>query len=108
MPRHCGLQTTLKLVDGINKLMHEYKQKMRIETSKLYSQDLLNNLFRYPYTRIEYVQKDLDISRQTAAKYLEQLVLAGLLEKHQIGRNQYYINKQLVRLLIKIADGKGR
>ena len=71
MPRHCGLQITLKLVDGINKLMHEYKQKMRIETSKLYSQDLLNNLFRYPYTRIEYVQKDLDISRQTASKYLE-------------------------------------
>ena len=58
------------------------------------------NLFLYPYTRIEYVQKDLDISRQTASKYLEQLVNVGLLEKHQAGRNQYFINKQLVSLLI--------
>ena len=97
-------QVTLKLADGINKLMHEYKQKMRTETSKLYSQDLLNNLFRYPYTRIEYVQKDLDISRQTASKYLEQLVDAGLLEKHQTGRNQYYINTQLVSLLIRASE----
>src|SRR3990167_1607886 len=97
---------TLKLVEGIYALMCNYKQRMRIETSKLYSQDLLNNLFRYPYTRIEYVQKDLDISRQTAAKYLEQLVAVGLLEKHQSGRNQYYINKPLVGLLIKVADEK--
>lgn len=97
-------QITLKLIDGINALMHEYKKRMRIETSKLYSQDLLNNLFRYPYTRIEYVQKDLDISRQTASKYLEQLVAVGLLEKHQAGRNQYYINTQLVTLLTRATE----
>jgi Fic family protein len=96
-------QITLNLIEGMNVLMREYKQHMRIETPKLYSQDLLNNLFRYPYTRIEYVQNDLDVSRQTAAKYLDQLVNTGLLEKHQSGRNQYYINIQLVKLLTKIA-----
>jgi len=97
---------TLKLIEGIHTLMREYKQRMRRETEKLYSQDLLNNLFRYPYTRIDYVRSDLDVSRQTAAKYLEKLVSIGLLEKHQTGRNQYYINTQLVNLLIKTAGEK--
>ena len=97
---------TSRLIDGIYTLMSTYKQRMRTETSKLYSQDLLNNLFRYPYTRIDYVHKDLNVSRQTAAKYLDQLVSIGLLEKHQAGRNQYYINTELVNLLTKTAGEK--
>ena len=43
----------------------------------MYSQELLNNLFRHPYTRIEYLQNDLDVSRQTAAKYLDTLAEQG-------------------------------
>ncbi|OGT31779.1 MAG: addiction module protein [Gammaproteobacteria bacterium RIFCSPHIGHO2_12_FULL_35_23] len=101
-------QITLKIIDGMRKLMHDYKQNMRAEVSKLYSQDLLNNLFRYPYTRIEYVQNDLGVSRQTAAKYLDQLASAGFLEKHQAGRNQYYINVRLIDLLLNAAEEKAR
>jgi len=32
---------------------------------RFYSQDLINNLFLHPYTRIDFVQKDLDVSRLT-------------------------------------------
>jgi predicted transcriptional regulator len=64
-------------------------------------------LFRHPYTRIDFVQNDLGLkSRQTAAKYLDALTEAGFVEKHQSGRNNYYINVALVRLFLDVAGGR--
>lgn len=97
---------TLDLVEGMRGLMADYKQRLREHASIRYSQDLLNNLFRHPYTRIEFLQNDLGITRQTAAKHLEQLAAAGFVEKHQQGRNNYYINTPLVALLMRVSDGK--
>jgi len=103
---------SLEIIEGIRTLMAEYKNRMRNALPKIYSQDLLNNLFRHPYTRIEYVENDLNVTRQTASGYLEKLTAAGLVEKHQKGRRNYYINVPLVDLLIKasttspVADGR--
>lgn len=91
----------LRLVNGIYLLMANTKERLRKEHGKIYSQDLLNNLFRYPYTRIEYVQKELDVSRPTASKYLEELAGSGLVSKQKAGRNIYYINQPLVALLVE-------
>jgi len=98
--------TTIRLVEGIRDQMARVKHRMRDELPKLYSQDLLNNLFRHPYTRIEYVQNDLEITRQTAAKYLDTLAENGFVEKHQAGRNNYYINTDLVRLFLDVSGGR--
>jgi Fic family protein len=95
---------TLALIEGMRRLMADYKKRMRDDPALNYSQDLINNLFRHPYTRIEFVQHDLGITRQTAAKYLERLAAAGLLVKHHRGRNNYYINAPLVELLARISD----
>jgi len=92
--------TTLELVKGIRSQMADVKYRMRKDLKKLYSQDLLNNLFRHPYTRIEYVMKDLGITRQTAAKYLDTLAKHGFLKKVQGGRNNYYINESLVKIFL--------
>lgn len=91
---------TLALIDGMRALMAEYKQRIRSEYPKIYSQDLLNNLFRHPYTRIEYVERELGISRPTATKYLDTLAVAGFLDKHRVGRNNYYMNQRLVGLFV--------
>lgn len=91
---------TLAIIEAMRDLMAEYKQRIRSDHAKIYSQDLLNNLFRHPYTRIEYVQNELRISRPTATKYLEELAESGLLTKHRIGRNNYYINRRLVALFV--------
>jgi Fic family protein len=99
-------QVTLELIDGIRTQMADMKRSLRRELPKLYSQDLLNNLFRHPYTRIEYVQADLSVTRQTAARYLDQLVAAGFLVKLQLGRNNYYVNRSLVALLSRVSDGR--
>lgn len=99
-------QQTLRLIEGIRTLMADYKSRIRGEHGRIYSQDLLNNLFRHPYTRIEFVAADLKVSRQTAAKYLEQLTAAGLLEKQVSGRNNYYVNKPLVELFLQVSGGR--
>ncbi len=96
---------TLSLIEGMREQMAAVKQRLRAELPKLYSQDLLNNLFRHPYTRIEYVVNDLDVSRQTAAKYLDQLAEHGFVQKHQAGRNNYYVHTALIQLFL---DGIGK
>jgi Fic family protein len=101
-------EATLLLVDGIRDQMSDVKQRMRADLPKLYSQDLLNNLFRHPYTRIEYLVDDIDVSRQTAARYLDELARVGLLDKVQVGRNNYFINTNLVQLFLDVADGTQR
>lgn len=91
---------TLALIEGMRVLMADYKQRIRADHPKVYSQDLLNNLFRHPYTRIEYVEKELGVSRPTATKYLDTLAAAGFLDKQRIGRNNYYMNQRLVALFV--------
>jgi len=46
----CPSTKTSGQVRGIRELMQATKQRLRNEQPKLYSQDLLNNLFRHPYT----------------------------------------------------------
>ena len=94
---------SLQLVSGIHKLMGEYKFRMREALPKLYSQDLLNNLFRHPYTRVQHVQRELEISRATATRWLGQLANTGLVEKHRVGRGDYYVNTELCKLLLEAS-----
>ena len=97
--------TTLRLVEGIRTQMADVKKRMRSEMPKLYSQDLLNNLFRHPYTRIEFLVRDLGVTRQTAAKHLDALAERGFVLKQLSGRNNYFINEPLVRLFLDNSAG---
>lgn len=91
---------TINLVEGVKKLMAQFKKDIRDNLNKIYSQDLLNNLFRHPYTRIEFVMKELSISRPTASSYLKQLEARGLVVKLKLGRENFYLNEKLFDLLI--------
>lgn len=75
-----NIQETIELIAQIKSLMQECKIKLR-DNYKFYSQDLLNNLFKHPYTKIEFVVNDLKVSRITAASYLNKLADDGLLKK---------------------------
>ncbi len=93
--------STVETIKGIKSLMLEYKSKIRKEYPRMYSQDLINNLFRHPYTKIGWLEEDLGVTRLTARKYLETLVKEGLLKKVSVGRNNYYINPVLLEMLVK-------
>lgn len=89
---------TTELIKEIKRLMLEIKYKLR-DNYKFYSQDLLNNLFKHPYTKIEFLVNDLNISRITAANYLNELSNDGVLKKEKLGNSNYYINIALYELL---------
>ena len=89
---------TIQTIQGIRALLLDTKKRIR-EGFKFYSQDLINNLFSHPYTKIEFLQNDLGVSRLTATRYLEALVDGGFLAKKKIGRSNYYINVPLFALL---------
>jgi Fic family protein len=98
-------QHTIGTVNAIKAALFDYKHRIRA-AYKFYSQDLINNLFAHPYTKIEFVQRDLKVSRMTATKYLEELVAGGFISKHKGGRSNYYINIALNQILLRPDQGK--
>ena len=89
---------TINTVESIRELMKKYKQKIKKDHGQIYSQDLLNNLFKHPYTKIEFLQKDMNITRQTASKYLDELAADNLIKKEKVGKYNYYINEPLFKI----------
>lgn len=102
-----GIALTAKseivLIREFRRLMLDFKTRMRNELPKIYRQELLNNLFRYPYTKIEFVERELEVSRPTATKYLNELAEKKFVRKVRIGRNNFYINEPLYELLTNIS-----
>jgi len=93
---------TLATVKAIQAKLFEYKHGIR-KNHKFYSQDLINALFYHPYTKIEFIQNELDVSRPTASSYLEKLTQDGFLLKQKTGRDNYYINRALYQILTEQA-----
>lgn len=89
---------TIILIGKIRDLIYDYKNLLR-NNYKFYSQDLLNNLFKHPYTKIEFIENDLGVSRITASKYLNQLSKDKVLRKEKLGTGNYYINEKLIKIL---------
>ncbi|HNX37572.1 MAG TPA: Fic/DOC family N-terminal domain-containing protein [Candidatus Cloacimonadota bacterium] len=90
---------TIDTIHAIKNALYDYKHRIRAQ-HKFYSQDLINNLFTHPYTRIEFLERDLRVSRLTATKYLDALVRDGFLIKQKKGRGNYYINVALTKILM--------
>lgn len=91
---------TIVVVNNIKTLMDDYKQKIRSEF-KFYSHDLINTLFKHPYTKIEFLERELSIHRNTASSYLNALAQheGEFLVKFKIGKRYYFINHRLLQIL---------
>ena len=85
-------------IERIRQLLQDTKHRIRSQYN-FYSQDLINNLFSHPYTKIGFVEQDLGVSRITATKYLDELVAGDFLHKQKVGRTNYYINWPLFDIL---------
>jgi DNA-binding transcriptional ArsR family regulator len=90
-------------VKAFRDLMQKAKHDLRDRLPQLYSQDLLNNPFHHPCTKIGFIERELGVSHPTAGKYLEQPATAGLVRKQKMGRTNFYSNDPLCRLLGGVA-----
>jgi Fic family protein len=91
---------TIDLIKKIGHLMKDTKTWCQEAFPKIYSRELVDNLFKHPYTKIEFVMHDCQVSRLTATKYLEVFVEAKILLKVRMGKTNYFINQALLNLLI--------
>lgn len=89
---------TIATIHAIREAFFDTKHRIRTQY-KFYSQDLINNLFTHPYTKIEFIEQELKVSRLTATKYLDALTDGGFLQKQKIGRSNYYTNLALYAIL---------
>ena len=94
---------TTALIERIRDLLFEQKNRVR-ERHKFYSQDLINNLFHHPYTKVAFVERDLKVSRATATRYLDALAESDILKKQKLGRENYYIHFRLIDLLFNMPE----
>lgn len=99
-------EDTVALVKQIGDLMNEFKRTLRPIFGTKYNHELLNGMFYHPYTKIEHIENNLQVSRQTASKYLEKIVSLGLLSKQRIWKENYYINTKLIDLFVRFGETK--
>ncbi len=87
-------------IKQICSLINDTAEKVKIELpSKVYSKDLIELLFQYPFCKIVHVMDKLGVSRPTATDYLNSLVDIGILELMKFGRENFYMNLKLLGLL---------
>jgi Fic family protein len=91
-------EETIQLIHGVNQLMTDYKNRIRQVLPKIYSKDLLETIFKHPYTKIEHLERDLEISYLTARSYLDKLTDTELMQKQKINKTNFYINPALIDL----------
>lgn len=96
--------TALSTIEQINKINHLFNETQKLVQEKLpriYSKDLIEQLFIHPYCKIEFLVNNLGIERKAASRYLSSLEELGVLKSHQKGKEVIYINTKLYNLLKK-------
>lgn len=71
---------------------------------KLYSHELLQIIFNYPYCRIQHLVENGIAGRQAASRYLKTLADIGMLEERTVGREKLFINAALLRVFTQESD----
>lgn len=91
---------TFDQVQAILALMEEIRARVQDQAPAIYSKDLIEVIFRHPYTKIQFVVDAGIAKRQTASSYLQTLAGLGILSEEKIGREKYYINDALLKALV--------
>jgi Fic family protein len=98
-------QTALHTKDKIISIRNLLDETIEIAKenlpSRVYSKDLMELLFRQPYTKTQFLLDAGIVKRQAAANYLKKLEEIGILSFHKVGKENLYLNKRLYDILSK-------
>lgn len=93
---------TRERILAIRGLMSETMDMARDKLpTRVYSKELIETIFRQPYTKGQFLADAGIAKRQTAAEYLRELEKIGILKAQKIGRETLYLNVALYELLSK-------
>jgi Fic family protein len=92
-------EQTLHKIKAILDLKSKYENEIKAELGSSYSRELVDLLFSYPYIKIGVLEEKGIAKRQTASAYLKKIEDLQLLSSLKIGRDNYYINNNLIKIL---------
>lgn len=90
-----GLLRLKKITDSMERTAEEIKSFF----PKIYSKDLIEILFRLPYTKRQHLIDEKIGNSKTVGHYLILLEAAGFLESVKVGKEKLYLNKRLLKIL---------
>lgn len=92
---------TIDFIKSFRNLMDDASELIKEKCPKIYSHELVEYLFYDFYTKNEYLRDALNISRNTASKYLNELEEAGVLVSEMVGKEKLFKNAFLYSLIEK-------
>ena len=92
---------TREKILAICDLMNADIEKVKVELPKIYSKDLLEQLYHQPYCKVRFLEEAGIAQRQIASHYLKELARIEMLEAFKFGRDIYYVNQKFMDLLTK-------
>ena len=96
-----AVQTKQKIIairDLMQQTLLEAKEKL---PGRVYSKELIELLFKQPYTKVQILVDEGIAKRQAAADYLRECEKIGILKIHKLGKERLYLNLKLYKLLSK-------
>lgn len=95
-------QTALKgllRLNQITKAMEVMTSEIKANLPKIYSKDLIEILFRLPYTKRQHLIEENIGNAKTVGNYLIALEENGILQSVKVGKEKLYLNKNLLKIL---------
>lgn len=95
-------ETSVKGLERLNKItaaMENMALEIKKDLPKIYSKDLIEILFRLPYTKRQHLIDENIGSLKTVGNYLIALEEKGFLTSVKVGKEKLYLNPQLLAVL---------
>jgi Fic family protein len=86
-------------ITEIEELMNKMAIEIQQKSPKIYSKDLMEELFRLPYTKRNQLEKAGLGNLKTVGNYLKELENQGFLKSEQVGKEKLYLNFRLLEVL---------
>ena len=80
-------------------LMAKMGTEIQQQLPKIYSKDLMEVLFKLPYTKRSFLEKAGLGNLKTVGNYLNDLEKAGFLKSELVGKEKLYLNFELMKVL---------
>lgn len=94
-------ETGKQRIAKIEKLMHAMTKDMQKQLPRIYTRDLVEELFRLPYTKRNNIVAAKIGNVKTAGNYLISLEEKGFLKSVVVGKEKLYLNFKLMEILKK-------
>jgi Fic family protein len=89
----------LKRLNAIVRVMEETSDEIKTRLPGVYSKELLEILFRLPYTKRRHLVDEGIGNPKTAGNYLIALEAHGFLQSVKVGKEKLYLNHRLLEIL---------